>query len=108
MNEEEVVTAVCAGALLLALLLVIILMLLGSNNFTYRKRSEGGNTCLTVTARKNLNRVLVVAATGSDVITFERKRIRRGQSIDFIYPASKKPAKLTVEAESGSVRVVEV
>jgi len=108
MSDEELVTAVCAGTLIIVLLLALVLIVLGSKSFTYRKKTEQGSTCLTVTAKKNLSRVLVVARVGSEDIRFERKRIRKGQSVDFVYPASKKPAKLTVEGETGNVKVVEV
>jgi hypothetical protein len=108
MSDEELMTALCAGTLIIMVLIILALMFIGSKNFTYRKKTDQGTTCLTVTAKKNLNRILVVAAVGSEDISFERKRIRKGQSVDFVYPASKKPAKLTVEAESGNARVVEV
>jgi hypothetical protein len=108
MNEDEVLTGVCVGAVALVLIIIVSLVLLGSGPFTYRKRSEGGNTCLTVTAKRNLDHISVVAKAGEEEIMFERKRIRKGQSVEFVYPSSKDPARLTVEVESGHARVVEV
>ncbi len=108
MSDMDMLPIVCFGGLLLVLVILFAMLALGSGAFTYRKRSEGPNTCLSVTARRNLARVCLVVRIGNDDITFERKRIRKGQSVDFAYPATKNPGKLTVEVESGNVRSVEV
>ena len=108
MTGGQTLTFLCAGALILGVIAVLAFLIFGASAFSYRKKAEGANTSLTVTAKRNLNRVSVVAHAGEEEITFERKRIRKGQNIEFVYPSSKTPAKLTVEVESGSVRVVEV
>jgi uncharacterized protein (UPF0333 family) len=108
MTEDEILAGVCVGALALLIIIVLALMAIGSTPFTYRKKSEGGNTTLTVTANRNLSHITVVAKLGNEDIMFERKRIRKGQSVDFVYPSSKVPAKLKVEVESGNVRTAEV
>jgi hypothetical protein len=109
MNDDEMLSAGCAGALIIVALLVIVLILKGIRPFTYQKKTDGGTTMLTVTAKRNLNRVSVLAKFGSnESVTFERRRIRKGQGVEFVYPASKAPARLTVEVESGYVRVFDV
>jgi hypothetical protein len=108
MTDEEMLPLLCLGGLILMIAIVIALLLLGSGAFTYRKRTEGQNTVLRVTARRNIARICLVVKVGNEDVTFERKRIKKGQSVDFAYPATKNPGKLTVEVESGNARVVEV
>jgi hypothetical protein len=105
---EDLLPMICAGVLILLALAVVFFLVSNLKPFAYEKRKEGTNTCLTLTAKHNLNRASVTASFDSEEITFERRRIRKGQSVDFVYPASQKPAKLTVEVESGNVRTVEV
>jgi hypothetical protein len=108
MSEDDILIAGCAGILILIAAGIIAFVVLGLKAFSYEKRKEGGNTCLTINAKRNLAKVTVVAGIGNDEIRFERKRIRKGQSVDFVYPSSDKPAKLTVETETGSPHSLEV
>ncbi len=108
MSDEDILTLGCGGVLVLAAIAIIAFIVLNLKAFSYVKRKEGSNTCLTITAKKNLNKVTVQARFGNEEIKFERKRVRTGQSIDFVYPQSDKPAKLTVETDSGSVQTAEV
>ena len=108
MSDMDLLPIVCFGGLLLLIVILVALLALGSGAFSYRKRSEGHNTCLSITARRNIARVCLIVKIGNDDITFERRRIRKGQSVDFVYPATKNPGKLTVEVEPGNVRTVEV
>jgi hypothetical protein len=108
MTDDELLVAGCAGLLILGAVIALVFVILNLRAFSYSKRKEGGNTCLTVRAKRNLARVCVVARFGDEEITFERKRIRKGQSVDFVFPSSDKKAKLTVEAEVGAPHSVEV
>ncbi len=108
MNDDELLVAGCAGLLILAAIAVLAMIILNLKAFTYTKRKEGANTCLTVTAKRNLARVSVIARFGEEEITFERKRIRKGQSVDFVFPRSDRKARLVVESEVGSPHTVEV
>lgn len=108
MTDDEILAGVCVGTLALLIVVILAILVLGSGSFTYRKKSENGNTTLTVTAKRNLDHISVVAKAGEEDIKFERKRIRKGQSVDFVYPASKTPAKLTVEMDPGNVKTIEV
>ena len=95
---------ICIGSGILVLLLVIVYLLLLSKPFKYTKRSQKGKTSLIVEARKNLSKVTVVAGD----VTFERKRIKEGRTVEFDYPTSRKPAKLIVVLESGRVQTFEI
>jgi hypothetical protein len=106
--EDDFLTLGCAGALLVVALIILVLVILGLRPYTIRKKKEGSNTCLTIRAKRNLAKVTVVARLGDEEVTFERKRIRKGQSVDFVFPSSDKKAKLIVEVESGNARTAEV
>ena len=108
MSEDDILIMGCAGILILVAVGVIAFVILGLKAFSYEKRKEGTNTCLTVMAKRNLSKVTVQASFGNEEISFERKRIRKGQSVDFVYPSSDKPARLTVETETGSPQTVDV
>lgn len=108
MSEDDLLIAGCAGILIIIAFGVIAFVILGLKAFSYEKRKEGSNTCLTVNAKRNLTKVTVQAKFGNEEISFERKRVRKGQSIEFVFPASEKPAKLIVETETGNPQVVEV
>lgn len=100
-------TMLCIGGSVLAVI-VIVIILLSRRPFSYSKRIEGTNTSLTIKAKRNLEKVTVVARFGNEEVNFERKRIKKGQRIDFVYPSSKKSAKVIVEEESGNVQASEV
>jgi hypothetical protein len=98
----------CALIFVLFIAAIGIFLLLNRRPFRYEKRKEGQNICLSVTAKKNLDRVVVTARFDGEEISFERKRIRKGQCVDFVFPASEKKIKLLVAAESGSAQEFEV
>ncbi len=108
MTEEEMLPLLCLGALAFLIIILFALMLLGSGPMTYRKRVVGQNTSLTITAKRNIARISLVTKDGEEEVTFERRRVKKGQSIDFVYPASKAPGKLTMEIEPGNVKVYDV
>jgi hypothetical protein len=98
----------CGGALILLALAVIAFVLRNPRAFIYQKRKEGENTIITITARRNLERVSVLARFGGEEVYFERKRIRKGQTVDFSFPSSDNKAKITVDLDSGKHQVSEV
>jgi hypothetical protein len=106
--NDDILAFGCAGALILLIIVVVVFLIFGRRPFSYHKRKEGSNTCLTITAKRNLAKVSVFARFGGEAIKFERKRIRKGQSVDFVFPASKKKTKLVVESEKGKERAFEI
>ncbi|MBD3210475.1 hypothetical protein GF318_03785 [Candidatus Micrarchaeota archaeon] len=98
------IAEICVGAGILIILVVAVYLIFFSKAFEYRKKTFKGTTSLTVYAKKNLKKVSVKA----DDISFERKRIRKGQTVEFDFPSTKKPARLIVEEESGHAQTVDV
>jgi hypothetical protein len=106
--EYNVLNVICGACLSLALILVLVLIILNLRPFNYKKKIEGQNTCLTIMAKRNIDRVAVQTWIGNDMIDFERKRIRKGQKIDFVFPTPDKKIKLIVEVEAGRQRAFEI
>lgn len=108
MTEDQTLPLICGGTIILAAIAIIALFIYNLRSFTWRKQRQGTDILMTVTAKRNLASVTVLARFDGDEVKFERKRVRKGQSIDFSFPYSDKKTKIIVEAESGSVRTVEV
>ncbi|HSB47544.1 MAG TPA: hypothetical protein VLD37_06015 [Candidatus Bilamarchaeum sp.] len=96
----------CAGILLL-LLIAAGIYFLSRRPFRYSRRKEGQNTCLSFNARQNLERITVRAQFDGEEISFERKRVRKGQTVDFVFPYSESRVKISVTDESGHTKEFE-
>jgi len=108
MTEEELFLNACGGALIIILAVVLALIAFGSRPFIYKKKVNGPNTALTVTARKNIARVSLTVKVGGEDVTFERRRVRADQLVEFVYPTSPDRAGLTIELESGRIATFQV
>lgn len=93
-----------AVALILALLAFILLNL---RAFSLTRRLEGQNTCIILKAKRNLEKVTLVAGVNGEDMAFERRRVRKGQSVEFVFPSSEKKARVTVVLESGATQTAE-
>ena len=98
------IVEICVGSSILLIVLVIIFLILRSRPFTARKTKGEHDTTLTIMANKNIHRIIVM---GGD-ITFERAKIKKGQTIDFAYPNTGKSTKLIVEVEAGKQKTYEM
>ncbi|MEW6749240.1 MAG: hypothetical protein AB1295_06045 [Candidatus Micrarchaeota archaeon] len=106
--NEDIISLACAGGLILAVILIAAFLVFGMRPFKYAKRKEGSNTCLTITAKRNLAKITVFARFTGESVKFERQRVRKDQSIDFVFPASKEKIKVVVETEKGKENAFEV
>lgn len=95
---------ICAGAGIIALLLIVIYILFLSKPYKHWKKTTKDKTTIVVEAKRNLEKVSVKTWD----FTLERKRVRKGQMVEFDFPASKRPVKLIVEVGSGRVETVEL
>lgn len=98
----------CAAAIVLTCIIAVAYLLTRSKPVKFEKKTEKGNSCLTITANQDLAKISVAARFDNEEITFERKKIKKGQTVEFAYPYSSQPAKLTVQAESGQTLVFEI
>ncbi len=105
---EDPLTLMCAGTIALIIAAGIVLFLLGRRSFAIQKRRQGSETIITVVAKRNLERVSVLARFDGEEVQLERRRVRKGQSVDFSFPYSEKKTRIIVVAESGNPQSVEV
>lgn len=98
------IAEIVVGSMVVIIFILIIYLLFFSRPFRYKKKQTKDKTCIAITAKKNLSRITLVA----EEITFERRRIRKGQNIEFVYPHSEKPVKLIVVGESGRAHHLEI
>ncbi|MFH1520247.1 MAG: hypothetical protein ABID61_01240 [Candidatus Micrarchaeota archaeon] len=108
MIDGWILNALCVSAFLLVLLVVVIVVILTLKPFKHEKKEEGDNTCLTITAKRDLDKIIVMVTNKKEKMTFERKRIKKGQSVGFAFPTSNKPIKLIVEIDGNRQRAFEL
>ncbi len=104
---DDLLPLICAGSIILVVAATAA-FLIGRRAFTVQKRRQGPDVLITVMARQNLERITVLARFDGEEVPLERRRVRKGQSVDFSFPASDKKAKVTVQLESGAVLSSEV
>ena len=96
----------CLGGAVIAAALV--LLLLGRRAFSVTKKIQGQNTCITINAKRNLDQITLVARIDGEEVGFERRRVRKGQSVEFVFPSGGGKSRLSVRPESGRVQEAEV
>ncbi|MEM2908961.1 MAG: hypothetical protein QW590_02725 [Candidatus Bilamarchaeaceae archaeon] len=84
-----------------ALAAVVILLFFMRKPYTWKREIKGEKTVFRFEARRDIKGVMLVGKFGKENIRFERKNIKRGEAIEFAYPASTEPATLIVETEDG-------
>ncbi len=102
------VEIILAFVVILSLLIIIILLFLLNRPYSCSRRVKGEETVFTLEAKKDIAGVEVVGKFGNEKIKFQRKDIKKGEQIEFVYPASTEPASVTVEIEKGNPRTFEV
>jgi len=96
-----------AGSAILIILIAAGLILLNLRAFSFRKAIQGQNISITITAKRNLDKLTVIAIVDGEEVKFERRRVRKGQSVDFVFPSEGKKARIIADLESGGVQEAE-
>lgn len=99
---EDLILPACAGIAVLVIVAGAAYVLLNRSPVSCRRRREGQNTCLTISAKRNIERIRIVASFDGEEVPFERKRIRKGQTVDFVFPFSESKVRISVSDESGA------
>ncbi len=73
----------------------------------FSKKREGAKAAVLLKANKAVLAVRLYARLGEGDLLFERKRIDRGQTIEFSYPYSPEKVKMVVDLASGEQKVFE-
>ena len=98
---------ICLGVLIITIILIII-SLLRAKPVAYVKKTEGQNICLTVEAKRNVDKISIIIGQGAEKTILERKRVRKDQKIDFVFPKPNNAFKIAVEIEKGETKEYEV
>ena len=97
-----------AGAVVLLCSLVICYLFLFSKPFSFSKTIKDDSASLIFSTRRDIQRVLLSCGSGKCEIKFERRNIRNGETIEFVYPLSLEKAKLVVEMGPEGVKTFDI
>jgi hypothetical protein len=106
--EIGFIEVMLAFIIIFAVVFIIILLFFFNRPYNCNRKIEGDKTIFTLDAKKDIANVEVLGKFGKEKIKFQRKDIKKGEKIEFIYPASTEPASVTVEIEKGNQKTFEV
>ncbi|MBI5227965.1 hypothetical protein HY988_05235 [Candidatus Micrarchaeota archaeon] len=102
------IVEICAGGIIIACIVVIAYLLLKNAPISCERKIHGDKALIKITANKDIQKVEIVGRFGGEEIAFERKDIKKGQKLEFSYPASTEKAKVTFYEKDGKGKSVEV
>lgn len=91
-----------------AVLVILILLFIFNRPYSCNRKVQGDETIFTLDAKKDIAGIEVVGKFGKESIKFQRKDIKKGEKVEFVYPASTEPASVTLEMEKGNQKKFEV
>lgn len=103
----EIIVLILVIVLIIAALAVFWLWKEYKSTANYKKTIEKGMSKVSIVAHRDLEEVMLEDRAGKEKIKFARADIRKGQQVEFIYPASMRKAKLTLLYD-GEEQVIEV
>lgn len=99
---------ICAGVFIIGCVLLLLYFLFFKKPAKFSKTVGQRNTTVEVTANQDLDKVSLIASFGGEKIKFERKRVRKGMTVDFVYPSSKDPVRLMIDLGKGKEQAFEL
>ena len=94
--------------IIFSLLVIVVLFFIFNRPYSCSRKIKGKETIFTLDAKKDIASVDIVGKFGNEKIKFQRKDIKKGEQIEFVYPASTEPASVTIEMEKGKTKTFEV
>ena len=92
----------------LSIIVILILLFVFNRPYSCSRKVKGNETIFTLDAKKPISSIEIVGKFGDEKIKFQRKDIKKGEKIEFVYPASTEPASVTLEMEKGKPKTFEV
>ncbi|NYZ77299.1 hypothetical protein H0O02_03210, partial [Candidatus Micrarchaeota archaeon] len=77
--------------IIFAVLVMLVLLFVFNRPYSCSRKVKGKETVFSLDARKDIAKIEVVGKFGTESITFQRKDIKKGEKIEFVYPASTEP-----------------
>ena len=95
---------ICAGLIIIICIILIIYFLTRSRGaVSAEKKTESGNVLLLIKANKNIQQIEVSGTTDfGETIRFTRKDMKKGDTVEFVFPMTRNPLQITVTDESGN------
>ncbi len=102
------IVEICAGAIIIACIAAIAYLLTSTGKVKCERTNKDGKAWIKIIANKEIPKVEIIGKFGKEEIKFERKDIKKGQTIEFSYPQSSEKAKVTLYDEHGKPEVIEL
>jgi len=95
---------ICAGLVIVVCIVLIIYLLTRSrSSVSIEKKTEGGNVKLSMKANKDIRQIDVSGQNeDGEEIRFMRKDLKKGETVEFVFPLTRNPLQITVTDESGN------
>ena len=87
--------------IVVAVVMMVVLLFFLKRPYRWSKEIKGDTSVFTFDARKDIKKIELSGKYGKEQIRLERKNIKKGEKIEFDYPASAEKFTLIVETESG-------
>jgi len=98
-----------AAALVIVICIIIVgYLLLNQKPYTFARSEKGTGTSLLFDARRDVRSISVSDGESARALRFERKNIKGGETVEFVFPGISSKLILIVEEGSGSARTYEI
>ncbi len=97
-----------ASVIIVICILVAAYLLLNQKPYTFAKSATGAGTSLLFDAKRDVRSISVSDGPGKKALKYERKNIKGGETVEFVFPNTDNKLILIVEEGSGSERTYEV
>jgi len=84
-----------------AVIIIVILLFFLKRPYKWNKEIKGEAAILTFEARTDIKGIELVGVLGNEKIDLQRKNIKKGEKIEFNYPASTEKVVLIIETDGG-------
>ena len=102
------IVEICAAAIIIACIVAIVYLLGASAPIKCERKIQDGKALIMITANKDIPKVEILGRFGNEEIKFERKDIKKGQKLEFAYPASTEKARVTLYDKDNKTKVIEL
>jgi len=84
-----------------AVIIIVILLFFLKRPYKWNKEIKGDTAVFTFEARSDIKGIELIGTLGNERINLQRKNIKKGEKIEFDYPASTENVVLIIETDGG-------
>jgi len=89
------------GIIVAALAVIVFLIFFLRKPYKWKKWIKGDRTVFVFEAGKDLKGIELHVRQGKEEMTFKRKNLKKGETVEFVYPVSTELATLMVDDDGG-------